>query len=53
MTGVDQVNGTRITPLEPDTLEEKFYVPGIGVVLELDAESGEALELIEVIFMAP
>jgi hypothetical protein len=35
------------TPLEPDALEHKFYAPGIGLVLEVDVESGERLELIE------
>jgi hypothetical protein len=35
------------TPLEPDAEEHKFYVPGVGLVLELDPESGERLELIE------
>lgn len=36
------------TPLEPDALEDKFYAPGLGLVLELDVESGERTELIEV-----
>lgn len=35
------------TPLEPDAEEFKFYVPGVGLVLELDPESGETLELVE------
>lgn len=35
------------TPLEPGKEEFKFYVPGVGLVLELDPESGERLELIE------
>jgi hypothetical protein len=35
------------TPLEPGKEEFKFYVPGVGLVLELDPESDERLELIE------
>jgi hypothetical protein len=35
------------TPVEPDALEHKFYAPGVGLVLEVDVESGERLELIE------
>jgi hypothetical protein len=35
------------TPLEPDTFELKFYVPGVGLVLEVNPESGEQLELVE------
>ncbi len=34
------------TPLEPDTLEFKFYAAGIGVVKEVDTESGEVVELV-------
>ena len=36
------------TPMEPDTQEHKFYAPDIGVVLEVDLESGERVELIDV-----
>jgi hypothetical protein len=45
-------NGTCIvthefSPLEPDANEQKFYAPGIGVILEVDvAEGGTRLELI-------
>jgi hypothetical protein len=35
------------TPLEPDALEHKFYAPGVGLVLEVDVESGDRVELIE------
>ena len=35
------------TPIEPDALEHKFYAPGVGMVLELDPESGERVELVE------
>ena len=35
------------TPVEPDALEHKFYAAGVGLVLEVNPESGERLELIE------
>ncbi len=36
------------TPIEPDELEQKVYAPGVGVILEVDPESGETvLELVE------
>lgn len=35
------------TPLEPDVEEHKFYVPNIGLIVELDLDSGERLELID------
>lgn len=35
------------TPLEPGGEEHKFYVPGIGLVLEVDLETGERLELLD------
>jgi len=35
------------TPLEADAVEFKLYVPGVGLVLEIEPESGEVLELIE------
>lgn len=34
------------TPLEPEVLERKYYAPGIGLVLEVDAETGERTELV-------
>lgn len=34
------------TPLEPGAIEFKFYVPGVGLVMEVDPESGETLNLI-------
>jgi len=34
------------TPLEPEVEEFKYYAPGVGVILELEPESGERLELI-------
>lgn len=36
------------SPMEPDALENKYYAPGVGVVLEVDTESGERVELIDV-----
>lgn len=36
------------TPLEPDVVEEKYYAPGVGVVLEVTVEGGSGrAELIE------
>jgi hypothetical protein len=35
------------TPLEPDAEEQKFYAPGIGLIVEADSESGDRLELVE------
>ncbi len=37
------------TPLSPGSLEHKFYAPGIGLVLELDPETGERLELVQIL----
>jgi len=37
------------TPLEPGVNEHKSYAPGIGVILEVDLETGEQAELIEII----
>jgi hypothetical protein len=34
------------TPLEPDAREDKFYAPGIGLVLSVDRTTGERSELI-------
>ena len=34
--------------LEPDVVENKFYCPGIGDVLEIDLTSGERLELTQI-----
>ncbi len=33
------------TPLEPGVDEFKYYAPGIGLIVEVDPESGERLEL--------
>jgi len=36
------------SPKEPDADEHKFYAPGVGVVLEIDLETGDRTELISV-----
>jgi len=36
------------TPLEPDANEYKFYCPGIGLVLEIDINTGKRVELVEI-----
>lgn len=35
------------TPLEPDVEENKFYVPGIGLIVEVDPATNERVELTE------
>lgn len=37
-----------INPLEPDSVEFKYYAPGIGVVLEEELEDDERVELISI-----
>ncbi|MBI4606251.1 MAG: hypothetical protein HY721_30160 [Planctomycetes bacterium] len=37
------------SPLEPDALEHKFYAPGVGLVLEVNVETGRRTELVAVI----
>jgi len=34
------------TPLEPGHIEHKYYAPGVGLILEVDPETGERTELI-------
>jgi hypothetical protein len=36
------------TPLETDLLEFKFYAPGVGNVLTIDANTGERIQLIRI-----
>ena len=36
------------TPIEPDVAENKYYAPGVGLVLEVDLETGERVELVEI-----
>jgi hypothetical protein len=35
------------TPLSPDAIEFKFYVPGVGFVLEVNPDTGEELRLVD------
>ncbi len=35
------------TPLEPDAEENKYYVPGIGLIVEIDPTTGDRVELVE------
>ena len=35
------------TPLEPDVEENKYYAPGIGLIVEVDVETGDRVELTE------
>jgi len=37
------------SPLEPDVNEHKYYAPGIGMILEVDVETGGRVELVELI----
>ena len=37
------------TPIEPDALEYKYYAPGVGLVRALSVESGEVVELVDVL----
>jgi len=34
------------TPIEPDVLEFKYYAPAVGLVLEINPDTGERVELI-------
>jgi hypothetical protein len=38
---------TDFTPLEPDVAENKFYAPGIGLIVEVDPDAGDRVELVE------
>ena len=35
------------TPLEPDADEDKYYVAGVGLIVEIDNEDGERAELVD------
>jgi hypothetical protein len=37
------------SPLEPDVLEDKFYAPGLGSILEVDVHTGATSELARII----
>jgi hypothetical protein len=36
------------TPLETDLLEYKFYAPGVGNILTVDARTGNRVELVRI-----
>ena len=36
------------SPLEPDVVEDKFYAPGVGNVLEVDESTGDRTELVSI-----
>jgi len=36
------------TSLEPEVLENKFFAPGIGSVMEIDLDTGQFIELVDV-----
>jgi hypothetical protein len=36
------------TPMEPDAIEIKYYAPGIGMVLEVDQDTGDRTELVQI-----
>ena len=40
--------GSALLRVEPDGYEHKFYAPGLGLVLEVNPETGERVELISV-----
>jgi len=35
------------SPLDPGVTESKYYLPGVGLILEIDNETGDRLELVE------
>ena len=35
------------TPLDPDVVENKYYAPGIGLIVEIDLETGNRVELVQ------
>ena len=37
------------TPMDPEHIENKFYAPGVGSIREVNIQSGEFVELIEII----
>ncbi len=39
------------TPLSPDAFEFKFYAPGIGLALEVNPDSGETVERVDIAVM--
>jgi len=43
------VQSQETTPLEPELLEHKYYAPGVGNVLTVDVNTGDRVELIQVL----
>lgn len=39
------------SPLDPEALENKYYAPGVGLIVEIDLTTGDRVELID--FVAP
>ena len=37
------------TPIEPGSTGSKYYAPGIGIVLQVDGQTGDRTELIQII----
>lgn len=37
------------TPIDPEADEHKFFAAGVGMVMEVDQESGETLQLVDII----
>jgi hypothetical protein len=37
------------SPLEPDVVEHKYYAPGVGLILEVNPDTGERVELTDFI----
>jgi hypothetical protein len=35
------------SPLDPNVEENKYYASGIGMIVEIDLETGDRLELVE------
>lgn len=35
------------TPIEPDGQEKKYYIPGVGLILEIELEDGARVELVD------
>jgi hypothetical protein len=42
----DVVKTKDYTPIQPDVLEFKYYAPGIGLILEVNPDTGERVELV-------
>lgn len=37
------------SPLDPEALENKYYAPGVGLIVEIDLTSGDRVELINLV----